>query len=102
MDFSKEQLKFLSWSSSLDLTEQEMAGLQEELKKVLTYVESLSDLPTDQVEPLISPIDQHLSNNVREDLVKQEEDIDQILFHNAPDHLARMIRVPTIIDKSTS
>lgn len=99
MELSRKQLEFLSWSSSLDLTEEEIHDLQLDLKKILTYVENLQELSTDQVDPLVSPLDNIVGNCVREDLIEQSESAESILLENAPSHTAKMIRVPTVIEK---
>lgn len=99
MELSRKQLEFLSWSSSLDLTEKEIHELQLDLKKILTYVENLQELSTDQVEPMVSPLDQLVGNCVREDLVEEGISAEKVLLENAPSHTAKMIRVPTVIEK---
>lgn len=99
MELSRKQLEFLSWSSSLDLSEEEIQVLQLDLKKILTYVENLQELDTDHIEPMISPLDNIIGNCVREDLVDQNISTEQVLLNNAPSHTAKMIRVPTVIDK---
>lgn len=99
MDFTRETLEFLSWSSSIDLHEEELEELQKDLRKILNYVESLSQLETQQVSPMVSPADEYMSNVVREDVLQNEPQDSAILFSNAPEHVANMIRVPTVIHK---
>lgn len=77
--------------SHIDCTEEEKKILLEELKKIVSYMDQLNDVDTDDVPPYVQPIQETWA---REDIVgsllSQQE-----LLDNAPDHAAGMIRIPS-------
>ena len=80
--------------AKLDLTKEERKKAKEEMEKILTYVEKLGELDTDDVEPLIHIL---LKENVfREDHVTNGNRQEEILA-NAPKSKNGQFQVPKTV-----
>lgn len=95
MKISKEQVKHIAMLSRLELSEKEIELYQEQLSRILDYVEKLNEIDTTSVEPTSHVIE--LKNVFREDEVKPSLSRDEAL-RNAPDSTDKFFRVPKIID----
>ncbi|MEN2994124.1 MAG: Asp-tRNA(Asn)/Glu-tRNA(Gln) amidotransferase subunit GatC [Thermodesulfovibrio sp.] len=95
MKISKEQVKHIAMLSRLELSEKEIELYQQQLSRILDYVEKLSEIDTTSVEPTSHVIE--LKNVFREDEVKPSLSRDEVL-RNAPDSTDKFFRVPKIID----
>ena len=51
---SKDEVKHLAELSSISLSEEEISNLQTDLGNIVEYIEQLSELDTDDVEPTYS------------------------------------------------
>jgi aspartyl-tRNA(Asn)/glutamyl-tRNA(Gln) amidotransferase subunit C len=96
MDFSEEMIDSLSRASAMLVRPGEREELREDLKKIFSHIESLKQVPTDNIRPCSHPLD--IVNVVRADIV-QECMERQTLTDNCPAHIGGMIRVPTILQK---
>ncbi|HKK75878.1 MAG TPA: Asp-tRNA(Asn)/Glu-tRNA(Gln) amidotransferase subunit GatC [Saprospiraceae bacterium] len=79
----------------LELSKDERATIRQDLNDILTMVEQLQDLPTDEVEPLV-----YLNPDVnvwREDQVKDQVSRTAAL-KNAPSQDGTYFTVPKVID----
>ncbi|OKH13178.1 Asp-tRNA(Asn)/Glu-tRNA(Gln) amidotransferase subunit GatC [[Limnothrix rosea] IAM M-220] len=92
-----EQVRKVAHLARLDLTPDEEAILPQQLSGILDYVEQLSELDTDGVEPTTRAID--VSNIFREDTQKTFGDRESLL-ENAPEREADFFRVPQIMGDS--
>ena len=94
-DFDHNLIKHLQKLSRLALSEKEEAICLENLRKIVNYVDCLTKIPTESVEPCIQVIPNHIAP-LREDepfdLIAREE-----LLRNAPEHAGGMIKVPKVI-----
>jgi len=79
----------------LDLPEAELATMADQLNRILGYVDQLSSVNTDGVEPLAHPLP--LSNVFREDIPVPSLPVDAAL-QNAPNRLADFFGVPAVFD----
>jgi aspartyl-tRNA(Asn)/glutamyl-tRNA(Gln) amidotransferase subunit C len=95
MKISKEEVKHIAMLSRLDLDEKEIAVYQDQLSRILEYVEKLSEIDTSHVEPVSHVIE--LNNVMRQDIVKPSLPRDEAL-KNAPDPSDKFFRVPKIIE----
>ncbi|MCS7163775.1 MAG: Asp-tRNA(Asn)/Glu-tRNA(Gln) amidotransferase subunit GatC [Thermodesulfovibrio sp.] len=95
MKISKEQVRHIAMLSRLELSEKEIELYQEQLSRILDYVEKLNEIDTTSVEPTSHVIE--LKNVFREDEVKPSLSRDEAL-RNAPDSTDKFFRVPKIID----
>ncbi len=92
-----EQVRKVAHLARLELTPEEEQRLPSQLSAILDYVEQLSELDTDNVEPTTRAID--VSNITRADEQKTFGDR-QRLLDNAPDREEDYFRVPKILGES--
>ncbi|QCS50113.1 MULTISPECIES: Asp-tRNA(Asn)/Glu-tRNA(Gln) amidotransferase subunit GatC [Cyanophyceae] len=92
-----EQVRKVAHLARLELTPEEEQRLPSQLSAILDYVEQLSELDTDNVEPTTRAID--VSNITRADQQKTYGDR-QLLLDNAPDREDDYFRVPKILGES--
>ncbi len=83
--------------SKLILSDEELAGFQEQLDKIIGYFEVLNSLDTTGVEPLAHPLD--LRNVFRQDTVEDSAPREDALA-NAPDKTDEAYKVPVVIESS--
>lgn len=95
MKITKEQVKHIALLSRLELNEGETEVYQEQLSRILDYVEKLNEVDTKNIEPTSHVIE--LNNIFREDEVKTSISRDEAL-RNAPDSTDKFFRVPKIIE----
>jgi aspartyl-tRNA(Asn)/glutamyl-tRNA(Gln) amidotransferase subunit C len=79
----------------LKLSEAEIDDCTEKLGKILDYVDSLSEVNTDDVEPLVHAVE--LSNVFRDDVVTPSLP-QQAALANAPKSDGRFFLVPQILE----
>jgi len=79
----------------LHLSESEKARMQEQLAKILTYVDTLNALDTTNVEPTTHAVP--VVNVMRDDELRPCLSQDEMLA-NAPDRVDEFFRVPRIIE----
>lgn len=93
---SKEQVSHVADLARLEFDENELNNFTSQLDKIVDFVDQLSEVDTEGVEPTT-----HISNatNVfREDVPKQGTSRQELL-KNVPEQVDGLIRVPAIIDK---
>jgi len=95
MKISKEEVKHIAMLSRLELNEEEIVVYQEQLSRILDYIEKLNEIDTTLVEPTSHVIE--LKNVFRDDNVKNSISRDEAL-KNAPDPTDKFFRVPKIIE----
>ncbi len=95
MKITKEEVRKIGRLSRLHLDEADTALYEDQLNRILDYVEQLSKLNTEGVEPTSHVLP--LSNVMRQDIVGESLDMESALM-NAPDHTDKFYRVPKIIE----
>ncbi len=88
-------VKHISLLSRLELKEDEIEMYQEQLSRILDYIEKLDEVNTDTVEPTSHVLS--LNNVFRDDVVKPSISREEAL-RNAPDATDKFFRVPKIIE----
>lgn len=96
MEFSEEMINSLSRAAAMSVPDNEREQLRQDLKKIFTHIESLKQVPTENVRPRSHPLD--TVNVVRDDVAGTCLDR-QTLMDNCPAHIGGMVRVPTILQK---
>jgi aspartyl-tRNA(Asn)/glutamyl-tRNA(Gln) amidotransferase subunit C len=96
MDISNELIDKLADLAKLDFNAEEKEAVRTDLEKILGFVESLNEVDTDGVEPLIFMND--AVNILREDEVNQEITHEEAL-RNAPAKDSDYFRVPKFLEK---
>ena len=93
----KETIEKVALLARLRLEDDEVAALQKDIGNILNYVDQLSSLPTDQVEPLAHPGD--IVNALREDVMAESVDRKDLL-KNAPKTDGEFYLVPAVLGES--
>jgi aspartyl-tRNA(Asn)/glutamyl-tRNA(Gln) amidotransferase subunit C len=96
MEVTPQLIDQLAHLSRLYFSDEEKASVQQDLQKMVAFVEQLNKVDTTGVEPLL-----HMGgavNVLREDEVKQTITREEALS-NAPDANDQYFRVPTVIKK---
>lgn len=87
-------VKQIAHLARLSLSEKETVEAAEKLSQILKYFEKMTSLPTDQVEPLLTPteIEDYLRPDEPESYVTTEE-----LLANAPSSQGYLFKVPPVV-----
>lgn len=95
MHITTDTIKKVAHLSRLELKESDIASLENRLSSILTWVEQLDQVPTDDVEPMFSV---HLDEMpTREDKVTDGQCADDVLS-NAPASALGMYSVPKVVE----
>ena len=97
---NEESIKKLTELCRIKCTEEERHSLLGDLEKILIYVDQLQEIDTENVKPCNHVLDE-IHNVMREDVVGETLPR-EIFLNNSPDHTGGMIRVPPVINKSTT
>ena len=95
MKISEDQVAGVAKLARLAMTPAELKQCSEQLSGILTYVEKLNELNTENAEPTSHVLP--LSNVFREDHLTPSLSVDAVLG-NAPGKEGRFFRVPKIIE----
>lgn len=95
MTIDKELVKYLESLARIELTEEQRTATEKDLQDILTYIDTLNELPTDGVEPLSHSFP--VTNVMREDVVAMHNTRDDIL-QNAPEEKDGCFVVPKTVD----
>ena len=95
MSVTEKEVRHVAKLARLALSEDEIARMVPELNNILGWVEQLSEVDTDGVEPLTAVIANDL--RLREDVVDDGDCRDDILA-NAPDAQHGFFAVPKVIE----
>ncbi len=95
MSVTNEQVRHIARLARIAMSDEEIARIGPELNNILGWVEQLSEVNTDGVEPLTAVIDQKL--RLRDDVVTDGNIRDQILA-NAPEAQHGFFAVPKVIE----
>lgn len=95
MKITQGDIEHVALLARLELAPEEGAGLLEHFDKMLSYVEKLHELPTDDVHPTAHAVD--VPSPFRDDVVTNQPQVDALL-QNAPARSAAFLRVPKIIE----
>jgi len=93
MSLSVEEVKHIAELGRLSLTEDEVGKFSKDLNSILGYIETLQELNTDGVEPMIGAVE--FNHVVRADEVVQTSDeLRAKILDNAPDSEETAVKVP--------
>ena len=95
MSLSVDEVRKVAHLARLQLTEAEETKFAGQLNSILEYVEQLSELDVEGVEPTTRAID--VSNVMRDDVQETYADREDIL-QGAPDRDASFFKVPKIMN----
>lgn len=95
MTISDELVRYLESLARIELSDEERGACETDLQSILSYMDTLNELNTDDVQPLSHAFD--VSNVMREDEVRNGNNRDAILA-NAPHELDGCFKVPKTVD----
>lgn len=96
--FNRQTLENLESLAKIKLSEEEKIDLLENIQKILAYIEQLSAIDTEDVEPCNFVLQNQQTNALREDEVGELLSR-EVFLDNAPDQIGGMIRVPSVIQQ---
>lgn len=94
MSLTRDEVEKVSLLGRLLLSEAELAKMTQQLGQIVGYIEQLSELDTEGVEPLAHPLDLH--NVFAADEIRASLDREAALS-NAPKRDAECYRVPAVL-----
>jgi aspartyl-tRNA(Asn)/glutamyl-tRNA(Gln) amidotransferase subunit C len=95
MKITREEVVHVADLARLEFTEEEISRFTSQLSSILEYVEQLSELELEGVEPMAHV--QDVVNALRDDAVKPSLSREAVLA-NAPDAKNGCFRVPKVIE----
>jgi len=98
MPLEVDEVRKLARLARLDLTEAEVETIGPQLEKILGFVEQLSELDTDDVEPMATALD--VDNRWRSDIVEPGLSVDEALAP-APSQDEGYFLVPPVLGPSS-
>ncbi len=96
MGVTIKDVEHIAELARLKFNEKELENFTHQLNEILSYVEKLNELDTENVEPLSHPVES--SNIFREDVVKPSVNREDAL-RNAPDKNEAFFKVPKVIEQ---
>lgn len=97
---TKDTIQQVASLCRIHCSDDEIEALEKDLSKIVEYIDLLSTIDTDGVEPCNHVLEE-VVNVMREDEIKEPLDRDAFLSI-APDKVAGMIRVPPVIRRNPS
>lgn len=94
-EVNKELVKYVAALARLDFDERELEDFTVKFKKILEYVEQLSNLNVDEVVPTYHVLP--VGDVMRDDEIKPSLDIEEVL-KNAPQRGDYFFKVPRVVD----
>lgn len=94
----QDTINYLSNLCKIEFNEDERNSLLVDLKKIISYVEQLSEVDTAAIIPCHHVLDDNFAA-MREDNVENLLSREEFLA-NAPSHIGGMIKVPTVIKQN--
>lgn len=95
MKISIKQVEHVAKLARLRLSEEEKQGMSEKLSQILTYMDKLNELNTDNIPPTSHVVE--VRNVFREDKVESSLPEEEAL-QNAPDRVNGYFRVPRVVE----
>jgi len=96
MSVDSKTVERIAHLARLEFSQEEKEEIVNDLNKILGLVDKLSEVDTEDVEPLIYMLEEKA--RLREDVMKQETSQEEAL-KNAPDKDSDYIRVPKVLDR---
>ncbi|MGB0718339.1 MAG: Asp-tRNA(Asn)/Glu-tRNA(Gln) amidotransferase subunit GatC [Alphaproteobacteria bacterium] len=91
----KIDVKKVANLARIAVPEERLETLGQELEAIVGFVEQLSEVNTDGVEPMTSVV--AMTQRLREDIVTDGDKAEQILA-NAPDRVSDFFAVPKVVE----
>jgi len=95
MSVTKKDVEHIANLARLKFDEKEIENYTEQLNQILTYVEKLNELDTENIEPLSHPVE--TKNVFREDELRKSISTEEAL-KNSPQPDEQFFKVPKVIN----
>ena len=95
MDIDKKLVKKIATLSRVKIEEKEVERFSKELSKIITWVEKLNEVDTNDVTPVANPSD--IKIPFREDEISDGK-IEEKILKNAPEKKAGYFVVPKVVE----
>ncbi len=95
MSLTKEETQKVAGLARLRLNDEELERLAPQLSNIISFIEQLSELDTNNVEPLANVVD--ITLPLREDVVNDGNCAEDILA-NAPEETQGYFVVPKVVE----
>jgi aspartyl-tRNA(Asn)/glutamyl-tRNA(Gln) amidotransferase subunit C len=96
MSVTKKDVEYIANLARLKFDETELENFTHQLNDILSYMEKLNELDTENIEPLSHTVEN--TNVFREDIVKPSIDR-ELALKNAPDKTDEFFVVPKVINQ---
>ena len=96
MKITDELIQHIAHLSRLEFKGEELSAIKGDMEKIIRFMDKLSEVDTDAVEPLIFMNEK--ANVLREDVANQTLTKDDALA-NAPKKDSDYFRIPKVLDK---
>lgn len=96
MEISNETIDHIAHLARLEFEGEKKGAIREDLQRIISFMDKLQEVNTDEVEPLIFMTDE--VNHLREDVVDETLTQDEVLL-NAPKRDSDYFRIPKVLNK---
>ena len=96
MSVTRKDVEYIAELARLKFKDEELEMFTHQLNEILSYVDKLNQLDTENVEPLSHPVEN--INVFRNDELKQSVTTEDAL-KNAPDRTEEFFKVPKVINQ---
>jgi aspartyl-tRNA(Asn)/glutamyl-tRNA(Gln) amidotransferase subunit C len=96
MKISLETVEHIAHLARLEFEGEKKIAIQQDMENIIAFMDKLSEIPTENVEPLIFMTDEY--NKLREDVAVVTLTQDEGL-KNAPKKDSDYFRIPKVLDK---
>ncbi|MCP5110377.1 MAG: Asp-tRNA(Asn)/Glu-tRNA(Gln) amidotransferase subunit GatC [bacterium] len=99
MKIDEKQARYVADLANLELSDEEIRRFAGDMTDILTHMDKLNELPTDDVEPMAQVLfDQDETATLRDDVPRETLDSDTALA-NAPVSGRGHFKVPRVIER---
>lgn len=99
MKITEKEVRSIAELAHLNLSDDEVAAYQGDMEEILSYVDKLNELPTDDVEPMAQVLFEGAeAQGLREDELQPSMEVGRALS-NAPSAGAGQFKVPRVLER---
>jgi len=95
MSIDKDTVKRVAKLARIGVKDEELGALATEMSGILGWIEQLSEVNTEGVQPMARVVAMKLP--MRDDVVTEQEQSEKVLA-NAPDGVGRFFTVPKVVE----
>lgn len=95
MPMDKDTVKKVARLARIKMTDEELERIEPQLNRILSWIDQLNEVDTDNVEPLRNAME--ITHDLRKDEVNDGNVTDKVLA-NAPEETQRYFVVPKVVE----